>query len=79
MSLILMSIKEFFMERLTGRRICKIVGQHIILVFNPPSELEYAIVVVVSLYQREMIMKKRFIIDLEVNIKQTKPLLDFYQ
>lgn len=71
--------KEVLMERLTGRRICKKCGATYHLVFNPPSEEGVCDRCGGDLYQRaddnEETVQKR----LDVNIKQTQPLLDFYQ
>lgn len=71
--------KEILMERLTGRRICKSCGATYHLVFNPPSKPDTCDRCGGELYQRaddnEATVKNR----LEVNIKQSKPLLDFYE
>ncbi|MBS4193341.1 adenylate kinase [Bacillus sp. FJAT-49705] len=67
------------MERLTGRRICKDCGATYHLVFNPPAKDGVCDRCGGELYQRaddnEATVKNR----LDVNIKQTKPLLDFYE
>ncbi|QED45965.1 adenylate kinase [Cytobacillus dafuensis] len=67
------------MERLTGRRICKDCGATYHLVFNPPAKDGVCDRCSGELYQRaddnEATVKNR----LDVNIKQTKPLLDFYE
>ncbi|MCL6617535.1 MAG: adenylate kinase [Anoxybacillus ayderensis] len=71
--------KNILMERLTGRRICKECGATYHLVFNPPAQAGVCDKCGGELYQRaddnEATVKNR----LEVNIKQTKPLLDFYE
>lgn len=71
--------QSILMERLTGRRICKECGSTYHLVFNPPSEEGICDRCGGELYQRpddnEETVKNR----LDVNIKQTKPLLDFYE
>ncbi len=71
--------QEILMERLTGRRICKSCGATYHLVFNPPAKEGECDRCGGELYQRaddnEATVKNR----LEVNIKQTKPLLDFYE
>ncbi|MGG0891293.1 adenylate kinase [Cytobacillus horneckiae] len=71
--------QEILMERLTGRRICKSCGSTYHLVFNPPAKEGECDRCGGELYQRaddnEATVKNR----LEVNIKQTKPLLDFYE
>ncbi|MGP7819294.1 adenylate kinase [Niallia sp. 01092] len=71
--------QEILMERLTGRRICKSCGATYHLVFNPPAKLDVCDRCGGELYQRaddnEATVKNR----LEVNIKQSQPLLDFYE
>lgn len=71
--------KEILMDRLTGRRICKACGATYHLVFNPPTKEDTCDRCGGELYQRaddnESTVKNR----LEVNIQQTKPLLDFYE
>ncbi|MBY0121938.1 adenylate kinase [Bacillus sp. S/N-304-OC-R1] len=70
---------SILMERLTGRRICKDCGATYHLVFNPPAKEGVCDRCNGELYQRaddnEATVKNR----LDVNIKQTKPLLDFYE
>lgn len=71
--------QDILMERLTGRRICKDCGATYHLVFNPPAKEDRCDRCDGELYQRaddnEATVKTR----LDVNIKQTKPLLDFYE
>ncbi len=71
--------QEILMERLTGRRICKNCGATYHLVFNPPANPDVCDRCGGELYQRaddnEATVKNR----LEVNIKQSQPLLDFYE
>ena len=71
--------KDILMERLTGRRICKDCGATYHLVFNPPANAGVCDRCGGELYQRaddnESTVQNR----LDVNIKQTKPLLDFYE
>lgn len=66
-------------ERLTGRRICPTCGTTYHVVYNPPKVEGVCDKDGSTLIQREddqpETVKKR----LSVNIKQTKPLLDFYQ
>lgn len=71
--------KEVLMERLTGRRICKNCGATYHLVFNPPSEEGVCDRCGGELYQREDDNAETVQNRLDVNIKQTQPLLDFYQ
>lgn len=71
--------QDILMERLTGRRICKECGATYHLVFNPPAKENECDRCGGELYQRaddnESTVKNR----LEVNIQQSKPLLDFYE
>ncbi|WP_421382672.1 adenylate kinase [Bacillus salacetis] len=71
--------KEVLMERLTGRRICKNCGATYHLVFNPPSEEGVCDRCGGELYQRADDNAETVQNRLDVNIKQTQPLLDFYQ
>jgi adenylate kinase len=71
--------QDILMERLTGRRICKNCGATYHLVFNPPAKEGVCDRCDGELYQRaddnESTVKNR----LDVNIKQTQPLLNFYE
>jgi adenylate kinase len=71
--------QDILMERLTGRRICKDCGATYHLVFNPPAKEDVCNRCGGELYQRaddnETTVQNR----LDVNIKQTKPMLDFYE
>ncbi|MBS4221009.1 adenylate kinase [Bacillus sp. FJAT-49711] len=67
------------MERLTGRRICKSCGATYHLVFNPPAEQGVCDRCGGELYQRPDDNEDTVQNRLEVNMKQTQPLLDFYQ
>ncbi|MEH6990373.1 adenylate kinase [Cytobacillus firmus] len=71
--------QSILMERLTGRRICRDCGATYHLVFNPPAKDGVCDRCGGELYQRaddnEATVQNR----LDVNIKQTKPLLDFYE
>jgi adenylate kinase len=71
--------KDILMERLTGRRICKECGATYHLVFNPPSQPGVCDKCGGELYQRADDNEETVANRLEVNLKQTKPLLDFYQ
>lgn len=66
------------MERLTGRRICKSCGATYHMVFNPPAEEGVCDKCGGELYQRSDDNAETVGNRLEVNIKQTQPLLDFY-
>lgn len=70
--------EEELMNRLTGRRICEVCGTTYHLVFNPPKvegacDLEGG-----KLYQREDDNPETVANRLDVNVKQSKPILDFY-
>ncbi len=71
--------QDILMERLTGRRICKSCGATYHLVFNPPANETVCDRCGGELYQRaddnEATVKNR----LDVNIKQSAPLLSFYE
>ena len=71
--------KELLMERLTGRRICKSCGSTYHLVFNPPAQEGVCDRCNGELYQRADDNEETVQNRLEVNLKQTKPLLDFYE
>lgn len=71
--------QDILMGRLTGRRICKNCGATYHLIFNPPTNEGTCDRCGGELYQRaddnEDTVKNR----LDVNIKQSKPLLNFYE
>lgn len=71
--------QDILMGRLTGRRICKSCGATYHLIFNPPTNEGTCDRCGGELYQRaddnEDTVKNR----LDVNIKQSKPLLNFYE
>ena len=67
------------LERLTGRRICKDCGATYHLVFNPPAKADVCDKCGGELYQRSDDNEETVANRLDVNIKQTKPLLDFYE
>lgn len=66
------------MERLTGRRICKNCGATYHMVFNPPAKEGICDKCGGELYQRDDDNAETVSNRLEVNLKQTQPLLDFY-
>ncbi|KZZ85518.1 MULTISPECIES: adenylate kinase [Bacillaceae] len=70
--------KSILMERLTGRRICKNCGATYHLVFNPPAKEGVCDKCGGELYQRADDNEETVSNRLEVNVKQSKPLLDFY-
>lgn len=71
--------QDILVERLTGRRICKSCGATYHLVLNPPAEENVCNRCGGELYQRPDDNEKTVQNRLEVNLKQTKPLLDFYE
>jgi adenylate kinase len=71
--------QEFLMERLTGRRICKSCGSTYHLIFNPSAIENVCDRCDGELYQRADDNAETVQNRLEVNQKQTKPLLDFYE
>ncbi|MDK6862947.1 MULTISPECIES: adenylate kinase [Nosocomiicoccus] len=71
--------EEELMNRLTGRRICEVCGTVYHLVFNPPKKDGVCDLEGGKLYQREDDNPETVQKRLSVNIKQTKPLLDFYE
>ena len=70
--------KNILMERLTGRRICKSCGATYHLVFNPPAQEGECDRCGGELYQRADDNAETVQNRLDVNLKQTQPLLDFY-
>ncbi|WP_297990371.1 adenylate kinase [Anoxybacillus sp.] len=70
--------KNILMERLTGRRICKECGATYHLVFNPPAQDGVCDKCGGELYQRADDNETTVANRLEVNMKQSQPLLDFY-
>lgn len=71
--------QSILMERLTGRRICKECGSTYHLVFNPPAKDGVCDKCGGELYQRADDNEETVGNRLEVNVKQSKPLLDFYE
>ncbi|HEY4531958.1 MAG TPA: adenylate kinase [Kurthia sp.] len=71
--------KEELVKRLTGRRICKVCGSSYHLIFNPPKEEGKCDKDGGELYQRADDNPETVNNRLEVNIKQSQPLLDFYK
>jgi adenylate kinase len=71
--------KDILMERLTGRRICKSCGATYHLVFNPPTKEDTCNRCGGELYQRADDNTETVQNRLDVNLKQTQPLLDFYE
>jgi adenylate kinase len=70
--------KDILLQRLTGRRICKQCGATYHLIFNPPTNVGECDKCGGELYQRADDNEETVNTRLEVNIKQTKPLMDYY-
>lgn len=70
--------QSILMGRLTGRRICKTCGATYHLEFNPPSQEDTCDRCGGELYQRADDNAETVQNRLDVNIKQTAPLLAFY-
>lgn len=70
--------KDILMDRLTGRRICKQCGATYHLIFNPPAAQGECDKCGGELYQRADDNEETVANRLEVNLKQTEPLLNFY-
>lgn len=71
--------QSILMDRLTGRRICKECGATYHLVFNPPAQEGVCDKCGGELYQRADDNSETVSNRLEVNVKQSKPLLGFYE
>jgi adenylate kinase len=71
--------KSILMGRLTGRRICKECGSTYHLVFNPPAKEGICDRCGGELYQRADDNVETVQNRLDVNIKQSQPLLAFYE
>ncbi|MBT2259554.1 MULTISPECIES: adenylate kinase [Priestia] len=71
--------QSILMERLTGRRICKDCGATYHLVFNPPAKEGVCDKCGGELYQRADDNAETVSTRLSVNVKQSQPLLEFYQ
>lgn len=70
--------QEELIKRLTGRRICKVCGTAYHLIFNPPQKDGVCDKDGGELYQRADDNPETVSNRLEVNMKQTQPLLDYY-
>ncbi|KAA0544081.1 adenylate kinase [Bacillus sp. BGMRC 2118] len=71
--------QSLLLDRLTGRRICRNCGATYHLIFNPPANEGVCDKCGGELYQRADDNAETVGNRLEVNTKQMKPLLDFYQ
>src|SRR5690606_25115853 len=70
--------QNILLQRLKRRRICKNCSTTYQLVFNPPTETGVCDRCGRELYQRPDDNEETVQNRLEVNMKQTQPLLDFY-
>ncbi|MCG1894179.1 adenylate kinase [Staphylococcus epidermidis] len=70
--------EEELMNRLTGRRICEKCGTTYHLVFNPPKVDGICEIDGGKLYQREDDNPETVSNRLSVNVKQSKPILEYY-
>lgn len=70
--------EEQLMNRLTGRRICENCGTTYHLVFNPPKVEGICDLDGGKLYQREDDNPETVSNRLKVNVKQSKPILEYY-
>ena len=70
--------EEELMNRLTGRRICEKCGTTYHLVFNPPKVDGICDIDGGKLYQREDDNPETVSKRLNVNVKQSKPILEYY-
>lgn len=70
--------KNYLVERLTGRRICKNCSSTYHMIFNPSKNEGKCDKCGGDLYQRDDDKEETVITRLEVNIKQTEPLLNYY-
>ena len=71
--------QSILMDRLTGRRICKECGATYHLVYNPPANDGVCDKCGGELYQRADDNEETVGTRLEVNVKQSQPLLSFYE
>ncbi|MGD9678284.1 MAG: adenylate kinase [Vulcanibacillus sp.] len=70
--------KDSLIDRLTGRRICSKCGATYHKIFNPSNKEGKCDKCSGDLYQREDDKEETVATRLEVNIKQTEPLLNYY-
>lgn len=70
--------KDVLMKRLSGRWICRTCGKTYHEIYNPPKVPGKCDLDGGELYQRDDDKKETVEKRLNVNMKQTKPLLDFY-
>jgi adenylate kinase len=71
--------RESLMERLTGRWICKSCGAAYHVKFNPPAKADECDKCGGELYQRSDDKEEVVATRLDVNIKQSEPILAYYE
>lgn len=71
--------RELLLHRLTGRRICKACGATYHLIYNPPKVEGKCDKCNGELYQRNDDKEETVATRLDVNIKQSEPLLKYYE
>jgi adenylate kinase len=71
--------REKLLARLTGRRICKSCGATYHVVFNPPATEGKCDKCGGELYQRSDDTEEVVATRLDVNIKQSEPILNYYE
>lgn len=71
--------KDILLKRLTGRRICKDCGATYHMVYNPPKSEGQCDKCDGELYQRDDDKEETVATRLDVNLKQTEPLLNYYE
>jgi len=71
--------RELLLHRLTGRRICKACGATYHLIYNPPRVDGKCDKCNGELYQRNDDKEETVATRLDVNIKQSEPLLKYYE
>ncbi|HLR09152.1 MAG TPA: adenylate kinase [Bacillota bacterium] len=71
--------EEKLVERLTGRRVCPTCGRAYHIIYNPPAQEGHCDADGSELIQRDDDKLETVKNRLDVNIEETKPLLDFYR
>ena len=70
--------KEILIERVVGRRICKVCGKGYHIEFNPPKVEGVCDIDGGELFQREDDTRETVSTRIEVYEEQTQPLIDYY-
>ncbi|MDR7857648.1 adenylate kinase [Tissierella sp.] len=71
--------KEILIERAIGRRICKKCGATYHITFNPPKSDNICDFDGEDLFQRDDDVRETVATRIEVYLKETQPLIDYYQ